>query len=201
MSISFKEVAVDDAEMILRWRTSEHITKYMNTDLPWDLESQKNWISSCRSKEDYYHWIVTYENDPIGLININTYSRRDKTTYWGFYIGSEKLKGIGAFVPPLFYNWAFGKLEVKGIFAEVFYNNLRTIELHRLNRYKFMPDMDKVITKNGREILIVSMSLSASDWCNARNENRVPEFPTSLWNFAPHFKGTPESSAGARNDT
>ena len=48
---SLREVTPDDAELILKWRTSEKVTKFMNTDVVYDMDAQKQWISGCYDKE------------------------------------------------------------------------------------------------------------------------------------------------------
>ena len=85
--INFREVNVDDADMILRWRMSNRVTKFMNTDVVYDLETQNNWLLSSYKKSHYYHWVIENDGKPIGLINLADYSASNATTSWGFYIG------------------------------------------------------------------------------------------------------------------
>ena len=111
--ISFGEVSIDDAERILKWRTSSRVTKFMNTDVEFNLDNQRQWLRSCYEKEHYYHWIIKVEGKPAGLLNICDYDPVNKTSSWGFYIGEDDSVGYGAFIPPMLYNFLFGEVGVK----------------------------------------------------------------------------------------
>jgi UDP-4-amino-4,6-dideoxy-N-acetyl-beta-L-altrosamine N-acetyltransferase len=184
--ITFHEVEVDDAERILRWRMSQRVTKFMNTDVEFNLDNQRQWLESSYGKKHYYHWIIKIEGRPVGLINVCDYDPVNKTSSWGFYIGDDDSVGYGAFIPPMLYNFLFYQLKVENIEVEVFYNNLSVIGLHQLHGYKFLPSKDRVIDKNGREILLVAMNLSSADWVsNKRFKKQVADFPTSMWEAKP----------------
>jgi len=183
--ITFREVLESDAQKILDWRTSPQVTKFLNTDVDYDLEAQRAWLTACYDEKDYYHWIIEIEGSPVGLINLADYSEEKRKTSWGYYIGAESMQGTGAFVPPHFYNFAFGKLGVEEVVAEVFYNNMNAIGLHRLHGYRFCPSADRVIEKNGREILLVAMSLHRKDWNSKRYAKCQAAFPVERWCRAP----------------
>ena len=184
---SLREVTPDDAELILKWRTSEKVTKFMNTDVVYDMDAQKQWISGCYDKETYYHWIILYEKSPVGLFYVQDYCEQKKTTSWGFYIGENNLDGLGGFIPPFFYNWVFYRLGVSEVKVEVFYSNLSVIRLHQLHGYKFTPTFDRVIHKKNKDILLVSMSLRTSDWDHNRYKKFQMKFPVKNWSKAPRF--------------
>ena len=109
--ISFRETELDDAKLILDWRTSERVTKYMKSDIPYDIESQKKWLSSSFNKSNYYHWIIQHDGKDVGFLNFFDWDQEQKDISWGFYIGDETSLGIGGRVPPYFYNFAFDYLE------------------------------------------------------------------------------------------
>jgi RimJ/RimL family protein N-acetyltransferase len=184
---TFREIVSQDADMILRWRMSNRVTKFMNTDVIYDLDAQNKWLSSCYSKEHYYHWIILNDDVPVGLINLADYSSTDKISSWGFYIGAEGLDAYGAFIPPYFYNFLFNTLRVNRINVEVFYSNINVIGLHLLHGYKFTPDNDRVIAKNGKDILLVAMRLEKSNWNSKRYGKNLALFPISKWNLKPIF--------------
>lgn len=183
--ISFREVGIDDASLILTWRMSNRVTKFMNTDVIYDLEAQKRWLLSCYDKSHYYHWIILHDDKPVGLINLADFSENESTTSWGFYIGVDDLLGYGAFIPPYFYNFLFYKLLVNKIQVEVFFNNVTVIGLHQLHGYIFTPSSDRVITKNGKEVLLVSMCLDKANWNTKRFRKFETVFSSVKWNASP----------------
>ena len=42
--INFRKITEDDLTLILRWRTDPEVTRYMSTDIEFDLEKQTNWF-------------------------------------------------------------------------------------------------------------------------------------------------------------
>lgn len=177
--ISFREVKLSDAEKILSWRTKSRVTKFMNTDVDYDLNSQVEWLKSCYLKNDYYHWIVKCNDVDIGLISLSEYD--NKTTSWGLYIGHDDYLGVGAFVPLYFYNFAFNILNVDSISAEVFYDNTKTIKMHIFHGYKFDPIKNRVIEKNNTEVLLVNLILKKENYLLKKKNKYISDFPTIYW--------------------
>ena len=186
--ISFREIVIDDAKKILDWRTSERITKFLNSDMSYDVDAQKRWLEGSFNKPNYYHWIIKYGGEDAGLLNFVDWNREDKTTSWGFYIGEESALGVGGLVPPYFYNFAFDKLSVDKILAEVFYNNTSVIDLNLKQGYTFDPNRDHVIEKNGKTILMVCMSLDKQDFKASKISRLKQHLPTLKWSDSPFEK-------------
>ena len=120
------------------------------------------------------------------MINIQNFNERNRSISWGFYIGENHIDGLGAFIPPYFYNWVFYKLGVKEVKIEVFLSNKSVIKMHRLHGYKFTPSFDRVIHKNNEDISLVSMSLTSGDWNHNRYKNFLMKFPVINWSKAPN---------------
>jgi RimJ/RimL family protein N-acetyltransferase len=185
MKISFREIEPHDAKMILDWRTSPQVTQYMITDVSYDLEAQKKWILDCYAMKDYYHWIILCDHVPIGCIYMRNFDFENARTSWGFYKGVAGFPGIGSKILPFFYNWLFLKIGIKNIFTEVFYNNIKVIELYLGYGHKFLPAQDRVIHKNGREILLIALSLTWQDWDTGKYKDSLAPIPTSHWKYSP----------------
>lgn len=183
--ISFREIEIDDAKTILDWRTSERVTEFMNSDMNYDIDAQKRWLKGSFSKPSYYHWIIQYGGKDVGLLNFVDWNKKERTTSWGFYIGDESALGVGGLVPPYFYNFAFDKLCVDRVLAEVFYNNTGVIDLHLKQGYVFDPKRDHIIEKNGNSILMVCMSLCKHDFKASKLSRLKQELPISNWSESP----------------
>ncbi len=183
--ISFREIEIEDAKTILDWRTSERITKFMKSDMNYDVNTQKRWLEGSFNKPSYYHWIIQYSGKDVGLLNFVDWDKENRTTSWGFYIGDESALGVGGLVPPYFYNFAFDKLSVDKVLAEVIYNNTGVIDLHLKQGYVFDPSRDHVIEKSGRSILMVCMSLDKKEFKASKLSRFRQDLPTLKWKGCP----------------
>jgi UDP-4-amino-4,6-dideoxy-N-acetyl-beta-L-altrosamine N-acetyltransferase len=183
--IGFREITIDDAELILDWRTSSRVTRFMSSDLEYNLENQKKWIRTIGRREEYYPWIITLFERPIGLLYVENLSIQKKETHWGFYIGEEEALGFGGFIPSYFYNFAFDVLGIQTIKAEVFYNNLSVIELHLKQGYEFVPEYDRVIIKNDKSILLIAMRLNKEVFKSSKLSKLKAKLPILQWTACP----------------
>ena len=50
--IRFREIEKEDAKKILDWRTSERVTKFMNSDMKYDLDGQTKWSAGSFNKSN-----------------------------------------------------------------------------------------------------------------------------------------------------
>lgn len=182
--IEFREIQPSDAELLLRWRCSPEITRFMNSDIEYNLEKQKQWIESSYQKPDYYHWLIEIEKQPAGFINISEYNSQEKTTSWGFYLGEDKFKGMGAFIPPNLYNFLFKDLRLKKVYAEVMEDNAPVLGMHKLHGYQFTPERNRRIYKKDKEIQLLAMELKVTDWNFTKYRRLNANFPTQLWKAA-----------------
>lgn len=184
--INFREIKISDAETILNWRTSERVTKFMNTDIKYDLTQQVKWLHKSFYIPTFYHWIIQYGGKDVGLLNFIDWQQDKKTTSWGFYIGEEEALGIGGLVAPYFYNFAFEFLRVNKILAEVFYNNIDLINLHLKQGYSFNIKKSHIIKKNGQEIVVLGMLLEKNVFKQSKFSRLKTEFPINLWKANPN---------------
>lgn len=189
--INFREIKASDAELILSWRTKERISKYMNSNVEFDIDKQKKWIESCYNKDNYYHWIIQSNTNPIGVICIKDINLKNSDTSWGFYIGDEAFLGIGGFIPPFFYNWIFSTKKIMKIKAFVFDDLINVMKLHQFHKYKFIPDEDQYIKKNGLKTIVRAMYLNIEEWEKSNYKKFIAPFPTEHWLVNPFsFKST-----------
>ena len=178
---SFKEIEVSHARMILNWRTSKRVAKYMKTEVNHGVQEQEQWIIKSRGCADFYHWLIVYQEKPIGYLSLSNYNPIGKSASWGFYIGEKEYAGLGGLLPPFFYRFCFSELGVEKINAEILYFNTSVIELHKLHGYSFTPTRDRILDKSGKGILLIAMSLSISRFQHGKFNRFIADFPTTQW--------------------
>jgi len=178
---SFQEIDISHAKMILDWRTSTRVAKHMRTKVNHGVQEQEQWIINSRGCPDFYHWLIIYQEKPIGYLSLSNYNRIGRTASWGFYIGEDEYTGLGGLVPPFFYRFCFSELGVEKINAEILFSNTSVIELHQLHGYSFTPNRDRKLDKSGNETLLIAMSLLKDRFQKSKFNRFKADFPTYLW--------------------
>jgi UDP-4-amino-4,6-dideoxy-N-acetyl-beta-L-altrosamine N-acetyltransferase len=130
MKVEFVSIKEEHLELILDWRTSEFVTKFMYTDIEHDMKKQKEWFSYIQNDRNSYYWLVKYKDQLIGLVSITDINQRDKRGYWNFYIGDPAFSMLGGFIGPYVYNYAFQNLGFHKLMGEVMEENEGVRKLH-----------------------------------------------------------------------
>ena len=184
--IRFRELRMSDADKILKWRTSPEVTNFMTTDFEGDLGIQRDWVKNSFLEKDYYHWIITIDEQDVGLLSITDLDLKKGTTSWGYYISESEFFGLGAMIPPFLYNFLFTQLQIKKINVEVFEDNQKVISMHFLHGYVRESNLDRIIEKKGIRHNLFAMSLSSEDWSSKKAfQKLIAEFPMNLWVASP----------------
>ena len=181
MNLSFREIESEDAEMILHWRTSQRVAKFMKTVVDHGVDEQKRWILNCRKRPDFYHWLIRDQGEDIGYVSLSEYDPINKSASWGFYVGDDERVRLGGWVPPPFYHFCFTHLGIERLDAEILYFNTSVIDLHRLHGYSFAPQRDRILNKAGKDLLLVAMSLEKEIFMTGRFALFKADFPTDHW--------------------
>lgn len=167
---TFIPPTLDDAEQILIWRTNPRVTRFMNTDVVFDLEAHIRWMMEAEKRADYFHWVIFLNGRKIGLINICHLDLERRETSWGFYIGEDEFVGVGGLVPPFLYNFLFFDLGVGQVLAEVLEGNDPLVSLHELHGYQHISR--STVNKNGVEIKAFNLVLTRDIWIEKKRFHR-----------------------------
>lgn len=128
--MKFLIIREEHLEQILRWRTSEFVTRYMYTDIEYDMEEQRRWFERIQNDASSYYWLLAYKQYPIGFVSITNISKLHKHAYWNFYIGEPNYRVVGGLVGPYVYNYAFQYLGLHKLIGEVMEENKNVRKLH-----------------------------------------------------------------------
>ena len=62
--ISFRKISKNDLPLILRWRTDPEVTRYMSTDIEFDLEKQTNLTFTLNNESKWnYYPLIKFNNN------------------------------------------------------------------------------------------------------------------------------------------
>lgn len=171
--LSYRPVVADDARMLLDWRTAPHITQYMLTDVPYDIERQKQWIERCNARDDYQHAIIRIEGRDVGYASITVTDRQSQIGEIGVYIGdasAPKELTIYNFVGTL--NHAFFTMGLHKLVNHVVDWNSRTVRLQQFNGYTHVGVLKDHARKGDIRHDLHIFEQSAAHWAEFRAKFR-----------------------------
>ena len=167
--IRFRKISKDDLLMILRWRTDPEITRFMSTDIEFDIAKQNDWYEKivC-TRIPTEHWIICNNEKPVGVLNIEKYNSRIQEASWGYYIGDIDSRLIGALIPAYFYNYMFFNRDplLKKINGHLFTKNTKVLSMHRFYGVKEVEILKNHVYKYGEEFDLTVIEMTKEKWAS-----------------------------------
>lgn len=162
--LSFKRLAQDDLEQVLEWRTSEHVTQYMYTDIEKNIDNQRRWFQRISQDPSQHYWIIQYKGESIGLISMYELSKLHRRASLGFYIGDLNYARLAGHVHAYLYNFAFFQLGLNKLCAEVMEGNDGMMAIHKHHGFTHEATYKQHIYKYDRFHDVYYLELMASTW-------------------------------------
>ena len=169
--LSYRRPVPDDARLLLDWRTAPHITRYMLTDVPYDIERQKAWIARSNARDDYQHAIVRIEGRDVGYTSITVTDAHSGIGEIGVYIGDEtvsKALTVYNFIGTL--NHAFFTMKLHKLVNHIIAWNARTLRLQTFNGYRHVGVLKDHTLKDGVRHDLHIVEQSAAEWAAFRTK-------------------------------
>lgn len=162
--LTFKKITEDDLELILEWRTSEHVTKYMYTDIDKNIDNQRKWFNMISKDSTQCYWMIHYKEIPIGIISMSNIDLRNKKANLGFYIGDLNYSIIAGRIHPYLYNFAFFELGLNKLCAEVMNGNDGIMKMHLYYGFSHAATFKEHIYKYNKYHNVEYFELLSSTW-------------------------------------
>lgn len=170
MATTLRVISESDLQMIMNWRMSETVTRYMNTNPKLTLDGQKKWLASLEKNNKARNWIIEVDNVPAGLINLADIDWENGTTSWGYYIGEKKMRSLKLAISleMSLYDYCFDVLGFKEVHNEVFKLNEGVWKLHTACGCRIVKEVPEEIEKEGVKYDIVHLSIERDEWLSLR---------------------------------
>lgn len=162
--LTFEKITEDDLELILEWRTSEHVTKYMYTDIDKNIDNQRKWYNIISKDSTQCYWMIHYKEIPIGIISMSNIDLRNKKATLGFYIGDLNYSIIAGRIHPYLYNFAFFELGLNKLYAEVMDGNDGMMRMHHYYGFSHTATFKEHIYKYNQYHDVEYFELLSSTW-------------------------------------
>lgn len=177
--LRFAKLREADLELVLAWRTRPDIASMMITDVVPDMEKQRRWLERISSDPTVRHWMILWNERPIGVINLAAIDHQHKRCSAGYYIGDLDLRQLGAVIPPYLYNHVFRDLGFNKIYGEVVASNAAVLRMHAMHGFRQVGTLRQHILKKGAFLDVVVVELLAETWlAQSRYRRYVAEFET-----------------------
>lgn len=167
--LRFRPLAADDAEMILRWRTDPEITRFMVTDVEYDVEKQRQWIERSAARTDFVHRIMCVKDRPVGYASVTVTDPVERVGAIGLYVGEPDVPRIVTafnFLPIL--NHAFYAMGLNKLANQVLGINDRVLKAQSFNGYRHVGVLPDHVVKDGRTIDVHLFEQTRDEWSRFR---------------------------------
>ena len=183
MAITLRHISEDDLEMIMNWRMSESVTKYMNTDPKLTMEGQKKWFASLGDNDKVRNWVIEVDGVPAGLINLIDIDWENGNTSWGYYIGEEKLRSLKTAISleMSLYDYCFDVLGFNEVHNEVFKLNEGVWKLHLACGNRIVREGIGEVEKNGVSYDIVHLTIERDEWFALREKKKYEKIKFDIF--------------------
>lgn len=151
-TICFRKIQKDDLELIMEWRLSEHIDRFMKTSPKLDIVKQSNWYHSNIKSGKEIRFMIMQDHKPIGNVYYNSIDRlKGELNGPGWFI-AEKSKItfkdiINIYGTSLYYG--FYVLNMNKLYGEVMRENNGVKKIIELFGLKLMREQSSIVEKNG----------------------------------------------------
>ncbi|AVM58652.1 UDP-4-amino-4,6-dideoxy-N-acetyl-beta-L-altrosamine N-acetyltransferase [Bacteroides heparinolyticus] len=120
---SFLELSDQEKKMILEWRNSESIKKWMYNKNEIQLKEHLEFIDNLKERNDRYYWLVmSFKGNYIGVVNINDIDKASDTAELGLYMNPKSGELGYNYVRECFY-FFFNILDFGHLYCAVAENN------------------------------------------------------------------------------
>ena len=154
--LNFIDINSKEKSMLLEWRNSDEIRKWMYNREMIELQNHLDYIDSLQKKDDRVYFLVQNDNEYLGVVDL-TDIVKDVSAELGIYT-NPSLRGFGKLLMYKIIEYAFGTLNLKKLNANVYVQNIRAIKLYK----KFNFTVIESRKDNNGELYIMEL----------KNENR-----------------------------
>ncbi|CAK0775748.1 RimJ/RimL family protein N-acetyltransferase [Azospirillaceae bacterium] len=131
--LHFRRPTLDDARTILDWRTDPEISRHMFSDITYDLDKQRAWITSISQRSDYRHFIIGTEGRSIGYLSYSQIDSHNGHCVPGFYVGDRDARTSAAsYLHWFIMDYAFFGMGMNKVISQVMDCNTRMAKSLRL---------------------------------------------------------------------
>lgn len=143
--ISLKRLTEDKIELVRNWRNDPKIAQFMEYREHITSDMQYKWFQKINNDRNYY-FIVEYEGQEIGLVNIKDIDYNRKCGETGIFIYDDRyLNGDVSFRCALCnIDFVFENLNLDFIYGHIMNDNRRAIRYNKVLGFRIEPNQEGI---------------------------------------------------------
>lgn len=170
--IALRDIRPEDKQMIYGWRNLPEVAQYMYTDHHITLQEHERWFQSIQNDTTCRYWIITCDQEEVGLVNLYAIDDMSRRCYWAFYVASPNVrgKGVGSVTEYSILRYVFDVLHFNRLCCEVVSSNEPVINIHK--NFGFVQEgyFRQHVIKGGRPMDVVSLAMLREEWLAKRQK-------------------------------
>ncbi len=156
--INFITLCEDEKRMVLKWRNSWRVRKWMFNGEPITENEHFSFIERLKKDNRNFYWMAEINAEPSGVVSFQGMDRRKKVSYVGIY--SVK-KGSGRFIMQSLLDLWNDIKSIKTLQVELMSTNRRAHEFFKSLGFQEVGEVRFIGHDNSRKV--ISMSLKKRD--------------------------------------
>ena len=163
--LNLRQITVKDLDIMLKWRNSESIRRYMLTDHVITLKEHRAWYQRM-CKDVCCEWLIAeFRSSPIGIVYITDIKEMDGTCTWGMYIGENMRDlGIGVLMEIHAIDRMIEYHKIRKIWGDTLESNKRLILMHKRFGFKEEGVFKKHVCRGDKYEDVIRIALFAHNW-------------------------------------
>lgn len=150
-NIILRRLKHDYLEIVRNWRNDPEVSRWLISQIQITSEQQHKWFSSLNGSTQYYY-IIEYNQEPIGLVNLKNYDQSMGSAEGGIFIGNRSFQNGAIAIEALIamYDFGFEKLKLNEVIAYIKPENTRAVRLNQSLGFRKVPGL--AIRQDGTEL-------------------------------------------------
>ena len=175
MTRALRPLTADDAAMLLRWRNSPEVSRFMYTDHLITPDEHAAWLDGALGRADARYWVMTCDAVDVGFATLTDIDRRQGTASWALYIGEPNVRGsgMGAFTTYTVLEYAFGQLRLRKLSCEVLGTNTTAFAMYESFGFVREGRFREQILKPDGPVDVYRLGILTREWDGIRDHHRA----------------------------
>lgn len=164
-------MAQTDLGIVLRWRNSDAVRRFMLNDHIITHEEHADWYQSISNDASCEWHIAEFWSNPVGVVYITDIRPQDGTCTWGMYLGDNmQNSGIGVLMGIHAIDRMVKHHKIRKIWGETLESNARLVLMHKRFGFEEEGVLRKHVRRGGTYEDVIITALLTSRWQEIRSE-------------------------------